>query len=591
MRTSLALAIAVALTAPVPAFAATYYIGSFSGSTSLDDADCGTGMGTHPSPHPCRTLAHWRGSRNLGANGDTVRLAPGTYTSSAASHCFDMAKTGVTYRGSNANGSDTTDRSLVVVSGSSGGGDPCRGAVVKFVSGTSTNMTLRDMTVSECASSDNGHCLQFSPQPGQGTLTGLTVRNVRVTKAPVTGLWVGAYDSFTGGSELREPFNLSNVTIVDSEFDGNCFGTGSEGQGVNIAAVNGGEIARNKIHDNNPCSGSPSGSAPNSTCNRKAFPPSCASGGCNCDGLHMGGRNFLVHDNEIYSNEEDGIDLSPNGADNDCPVTSSRFHTLYENLMHDNGVHNLSLNGCSHDLMVYNNIIWGGGVGINQYECGGYNSSFYNNTVVSQNTYALFVYATMWPVTFENNIFVSNSSDASVWIDAGSTNTSSTWSNNVVYNSGSGSAAKADFVTEGSHFPNCTTGSTTNCCTAAGGPRSAGSIPAVGRTTSQFYSNGQLGNWTADGNAGQLFGNETGAQDRWAMPAFVNGGSPSAANLHLAPSDSIAQNRGASIGNFNTDIDGSTRPQGVAWDIGAHEVGGTASAPAAPTLVSVDPIP
>ena len=52
------------------------------------------------------------------------------------------AKTGVTYRGSTASGADTNDRSLVVISGSTGPiGNPCRGAVVKFTTGTSGSVT------------------------------------------------------------------------------------------------------------------------------------------------------------------------------------------------------------------------------------------------------------------------------------------------------------------------------------------------------------------------------------------------------------------------------------------------------------------
>ena len=585
------LAILCVLSFASSAHAATYYVGAFSGSTPSDDSSCGAGMGAAPAAHPCKTLAYWTGSRNVATTGDTVRIAPGTYTSTAPSHCFDAAKNGVTYRGSTATGQNTNDRSLVVVSGSTGPlGNPCRGAVVKFWSGTSTNVTIRDLTVSGCPTADNGHCLQFSPQPGQGTLSGLTIANVRVSKGANTGLWVGAYDSSTGTNELAEPFNISNVTIVDSEFDGNCFQTGSNGAGIQIAAVNGGTIARNKIHDNLPCVTSPSGSPPNQTCQRKTLPPSCSGGDCNCDGLHLGGRDFQVYDNEIYANEEDGIDTGPNGGGNDCPKTTARFHVFERNKIHDNGIDNFSMNGCAHNLTVRNNMIWGMGKGINQYECAGFSSSFYNNTVWTQAS-ALFAYATMWPVTFKNNILVSASSDTTVWLDAGTTQSTSVWDNNIVQNIGSGMAARADFTSEPNTFPNCTTGSGTNCCTDPDGPKSAGTIPPSGRAPSVDYRNSDLARWRSDGDAGHLFGTTTGNNDQWGLPKLVNSAQLNEVNMHLGSNDTLAIDKGATISGFSNDFDEDARPQGSAWDIGADEFRSGPQVPAPPALISVEPVP
>jgi hypothetical protein len=582
----LASALVALLLSAAPVHAATYYIGAFTGSTPADDSDCGTGMGAHPSGHPCATLAYWHQSRNLGSPGDTIRIAPGVYTSTSAYHCLEAEKSGVTYRGSTAAGQDTSNRNLVTIVGPSSGNSPCRGAVVKFISGTSTNISIRDLTVNGCPNADNGHCLQFSPQPGQGSLSGLTIANVRVTNGPTTGVWIGAYDGSPGpDGEMSEPFNMSNVTVVDSEFDGNCFHTVANGAGLQIAAVNGGTVARNKIHDNLRCLNAPTGTGTSATCTRESFPTSCDNGECNCDGLHMAGRNFTVADNEIYRNEEDGIDVGANGASNDCPKTTARFHTFERNKIHDNGLHNFSMNGCAHDLVVRNNMIWGYGAGINQYECAGYSSVFDNNTV---RTYApaLFVYATMWPVKFQNNIFVTTSSNTSVWIDAGSTNTSSTWTNNVVQNLGSGFAARADFPTE-TVYPNCQTGSGTNCCTDPDGPSSVGPIPARGRATSVDFRNGELAKWKADGAAGNLFGAATGAGDVWGTPTFVDS-TLSYTGLHLQSSDTVARANGVVLSGFLDDIDGAKRGASV-WDIGAHAV--SAGALAAPSLLSVVPVP
>lgn len=586
-----AVAVSLVISAVTSAHAATYYVGSFTGSTPSDDPSCGSGMGASPAAHPCKTLAYWTGSRNVAGNGDTVRLAPGTYTSTSPSQCIDIAKTGVTYRGSTASGGDTNDRSLVVISGSTGPlGNPCRGAVVKFGYGTSTNVTIRDLTVNGCPTADNGNCLEIGAQPGNGSLSGLTIANVRVTNAKNVGLWVGAYDGSPGpDGEFSEPFNSSNVTIVDSEFDGNCLQTGSNGAGLKIGAVNGGTIARNKIHHNISCSTTPSGSPPNQTCTRKSMPPACAGGSCDCDGLLLGGRNFSVRDNEIYMNEEDGIDAGPNGSANDCPKTTSRYQTIENNQIYNNGIDNFSTNGCSHDLTVRNNFIWGTGVGINQYECGGYNSQFYGNTIATSSR-AVMIYATMVQSTFKNNIFLS-SADTAVWLNAGLTNTTNAWDGNVVLNTGSGFAVRADFNTSASQFPNCTTGSGTNCCADPDGPKSVGTIPAVGRTSSVDFRNDQLGAFRSDGDAGNLFGPNTGNNDQWAMPGLVNRTQPSAANLHLVSGDTVAVDRGVPVSGFVIDFDGDARPQGAGVDIGADEMRSGPQAPPAPALISVDPLP
>ena len=77
-----------------------------------------------------------------------------------------------------------------------------------------------------------------------------------------------------------------------------------------------------------------------------------------------------------------------------------------------------------------------------------------------------------------------------------------------------------------------------------------------------------------------MFGNETGSGDVWSeSPAVVEEGTPSEANLHLKPTDSVARDAGITIpsslfGDPPRDWDGDRRPQYVAWDIGADEVKG-----------------
>jgi hypothetical protein len=64
-----------------------------------------------------------------------------------------------------------------------------------------------------------------------------------------------------------------------------------------------------------------------------------------------------------------------------------------------------------------------------------------------------------------------------------------------------------------------------------------------------------------------------GRDNRGCMPSFVSytPGVYSGRNLGLQTSDVCAADRGFTLGLFDTDMDGVARPQGSAWDIGAHE--------------------
>ena len=60
-----------------------------------------------------------------------------------------------------------------------------------------------------------------------------------------------------------------------------------------------------------------------------------------------------------------------------------------------------------------------------------------------------------------------------------------------------------------------------------------------------------------------------------AMPTFVN---PAAGDFRLTAADSVAKDAGADLSSLTNllpdivrDLEGITRPQGPAWDIGAHE--------------------
>jgi len=79
-----------------------------------------------------------------------------------------------------------------------------------------------------------------------------------------------------------------------------------------------------------------------------------------------------------------------------------------------------------------------------------------------------------------------------------------------------------------------------------------------------------------------------------AIPGRCRGGAgtltflnEAAGDLHLAPIGNLAAvDKGSALAGFADDIDGVSRPQGPAWDIGAHEVG---LGPVPPVLLSVEP--
>jgi hypothetical protein len=83
-----------------------------------------------------------------------------------------------------------------------------------------------------------------------------------------------------------------------------------------------------------------------------------------------------------------------------------------------------------------------------------------------------------------------------------------------------------------------------------------------------------------DGASATVAGNVTNAQANW----FVNIG---AGDLHLAATAVEAINKATPLPDVTQDYDGTSRPVGLASDIGAHEFAGTGVPPAAPSNLRV----
>jgi len=106
----------------------------------------------------------------------------------------------------------------------------------------------------------------------------------------------------------------------------------------------------------------------------------------------------------------------------------------------------------------------------------------------------------------------------------------------------------------------------------------------VYQTAATFvWNNGSASNFaTWKTNSGQ------DANSRTCAPSYVNA---TGADFHLSSGDACAKDTGVNVSGITTvDIDGQTRPYGVAWDSGADEWWPSLPPPAPPTLVEVLPL-
>jgi len=581
-------ALVTMLSSAVSAESATYYIGQFSGSTPADDAGCGTGKGAAPNAHPCKTIGYWNKNRrqSLVAN-DVVRIAPGTYTDNGPAantghHCIllDRYARNVTYEGRTAADGVLDDHSSVVLDlagvsqVSFTGNNPCQARAITARHSCTTDLysgvVVRDMQLKNAPQGGIEMCGTSS-----NVSSGITLDRIRITKVASNGTgMVGRFDNSYLNTDLdcrNGGRTVKNLTILDSEFDHN---KGFPG-GLLLACVDGVTISRTSVHD---------------ICDL----PDCntclndwSQSGCDDrDGIGMAGAiNVTISDSTVTHVGEDGIDIGGH------PFGKSHHVVVERTSSYDNPGGNFKTSGGRY-VTLRNNYSWGKGTGYEMYHCSHHvklqNNTFWTNGVAVQ----VFNYLTQ--SEFTNNIFMSQTGGYVVFVDKASTNTTNVWRNNVVVNMNSSGNGMGEFDGGALEDPKCDG----NNHSHPGGDCSLGFEPPpipcpLGTTASPAMlpdNASGVSTLQSKGAAGQWFGNNSGAGDKWGTaPAFVNAGTLNAANLHLGPSDTVAKDAGMSLSPAIDDFDREGRSG--AWDIGADEFQGAAGVPSAPSLISVDPVP
>lgn len=516
--------------------AGVYYLGSFSGSVPLDDSDCGTGRGAHPSPHPCETLAHWNTSRrSVLTSGNVVRLAAGTYgPQSNAQHCL-RPTAGVLYEGRQPSDAEAASAATVVINlSSTPNSAPCFANAIENTTSSLSGFGLRSLTLLGSNNGGNSAWINSS-----SVTTGLSFRYFRVTGSAAP-FFVGQRPTSQNPSPTTR--NVRNFTCDFCEFDNN------NGTGLELDYVDGFALTNSTFHDNGP--------------------------GDDLDGLHLGGAiNGLIRSVGVWNNGEDGIDFSRTGATADnCPASTHDI-VMERSYVFNHPNANVSLNSCVYNITIRNSMIWGSGIGLNMYYCSGGNT-FENNTVVVNSDSPFFAYSFHKNLVVRNNILISRTGSQAVFLDMHTVGAGNggTWDGNVL--DAAGANVLSVQVGDG-------TAGAQACANDVDYPH--GSLTSAAPQGSYANSSAGLTSWR---NADR-FGSTTADRDKWSdTPTFVNVNSPSVAGLHLASGDSIARGAGLVLPGFSTDFDGELR--GPVWDIGADQFGGTPPVtPASPTSLRI----
>lgn len=537
----------------------TYYIGTAwaecSGSGCQDDADCGTTRG-----NACATLAYWTANRRAVLQfGDTVRIAPGTYSGGAT--CI-IPKNGVTYEGRTAADTALTTWAggpVIDASATSTAG-PCGGRAIADTGTGLANFTLRYFTLSGATNTGSGSWLRAT----SAVESGLLIDGIRVTN-------VNAGYPFVIGdtpSSLNEcPTRLMrNVTVRNSQFD-----TNGGSPGLFVGCVDGMDIGTSRAFYNG-------GAHPSN--------PTQSACGADGDGIQIAGMiNGVIHDNELFDNCEGNLDLAGiwNGAQCDGAVHDN---IVERNIMYSTFTTNVgdrtsgwSSSHCAHHNTYRNNFVFGPVSGVVHYSCANHDT-LDSNTIWVTSGKALTLYNNHRGDTIRNNIFIANTADEAVRVDRATTGQETTWMNNVIVNTGGGPLI---FEREcNNNDPTCTV-----CGTGGDGGPSSPNWPGLDPTYDVTSNGGSglsnLATFQTQGDAGQWFGSESGDTDQWGTkPTVQSEATLSAANLHLAPGDTIAKNNGSTT--LVSDFDGQTRTA-------PHDIGADDAAPAGAGTPTVTPTP
>ena len=551
---------------PGAADAATYYIGSFSGSRPADDARCGTGKGAGAAGHPCATLEHFnRERRSSVRDGDTVRLAPGLYrpAKDTAAHCI-AAQRGVTYEGRDVDDVAAAPAEAVVIDmARTTVVGPCFGRGVSCASSRgcdASGFTLRDVTLR------NGRRQGVKLDVPTGVIVdGFTLERVHIAGFGEQGINLSNQpsdiDCRTTGRRVR------NVVIRDSLVEDNhgVFG------GIALNCIDGFTVEGTTVRENLPAG-----------CTWEQ----CRSHACDCDdhdGLQLvGAINGVFRGGTIERCGEDCLDIGGHWR-------KTYNITVEGNRIRDGGSRWMKMSGGTHDIAVRNNYFTGSGV----FEM----ATCQTNVDVSNNTMwrddvgeVVKIWTKCQTCEFVNNIVVGRTGGASdriIMVSRAGSDPSVRWMANVVYNAGDGGLALREETGRG-NCGNCTCGG--DCLAPAWCPE-----PWPSPQRNQRLRIDELARFQREGDAGDWFGAESGDRDVWGeRPATVRGEADTVSLPRLAVDDLVAQDRGLDLSRagrctagrctkgspgtscsthaecaFTRDFDGELRTG--PWDIGADE--------------------
>lgn len=581
---------------PVPGSGDTWFIGAFTGSTPLDDADCGTGKGTHPNPHPCAKLSYWNTTRgNPAVSGDTVRIT-GTLGPEASSNHTLLLKSGVTWEGRTAADTAPNTEGCGAATSVVPDGPSCdyTKAVIDASLTTGhagcwwsvsplTNVTVRDIT---CYGATGGGGEGTLLQPSSGTASGITMERVLWDSASGVGAIFGNLD-YAEDNACNGNRRMTSLTIKDSHAK-NANGI----VGLWIGCVDGFTIENTWATGTGPT-------------------PPCDDG----DGIHIGGGiNGTIRGGGTLNNCEDGLDISGN---NTPPVLDAPSHDLlierFSSANQSNA--NFSINHGNYNITIRNSVCWGTGVCFNQYSCS-HDIRIYNNTCWNGAGRCVMLYGNARGWDFRNNIFRNQSSGETIFVDEATTSPGITWLNNLVVNDGTGNAYNGANAGEcsgadafncanlcavsGRSYGTCSVGGQECCadvdcasgtCTGANcDPQNPGLAPGWDTlTATRTFTDSQLTAFQACGDLGGCFGTESGDSDpSWGTaPTIVDPiGATGLYDLALEASDTVAQGKATPITAPTPDIDAFGNTRSTPGDLGHSEVQGTAGPTATPTVTA-----